>query len=162
MGSSIINDIQRRTEIMLDEIEKALESIQEDIIGQPQGNWPIWKQFYHLLYWLDFWFVDPENFKPPSFHVENLLDSKALSPSTFSKQQLIYYYASIMAKIKKYLAVVNMNELERSYEVRNQTRSRFDMMLGQFKHVSHHIGYICSEYRACTGHSIWAETKLGR
>jgi hypothetical protein len=159
MSSSIIIDIQRRTTIMLDEISRTLTSIQADVFRQPQGNWPIWKQFYHLLYWLDFWFVDPNDFEPPSFHVENLLDSKDLSHSTLSKQQLMTYFASIRAKIEQYAAGITLGELERSYEVRTQTRSRFDMMLGQFKHVSHHLGYICSVYRACTGYSIWTDTK---
>ena len=33
---------------------------------EPVDGWPLWKQFYHLLYWLGHWLVGPEVFREPS------------------------------------------------------------------------------------------------
>ena len=114
----------------------------------------MWKQFYHLFYWLDYWFVDPLPFSPPAFHEDHYMEPGVISPRVLAMQQLLSYYGEVKAHIERYLSDVTGDQLKKEYEVRGQKRFRLEM-IGQFDHVGHHLGYICATVRALTGHPIW-------
>jgi hypothetical protein len=157
LSDSIVEDISQRSSTLLSEIEKTIAAIDETIFVRNTGIWPLAKQFYHLLYWLDYWFIDPLSFVEPSFHEAHFMKAETPSPIVPSKRQLFDYFNSIKARINDYLSDLSIEELKRTYEVRGKVRSRLDMVLGQFTHVNHHLGYICATSRALTGRSIWQE-----
>ena len=152
---ALLEDIRKRSAVMLGLIEKTLRAVNDEVLAQPREGWPLWKQFYHLLYWLDYWFIDPLSFRNPAFHEEHFMQPEVVSPMALTKCQLVSYYDGIKARIDKYLSAVTGEEVQRQCEVRNQKRSRLDMMLGQYLHVGHHLGYICATVRAQTGEPIW-------
>lgn len=158
MGDATIRDVRDRAGGMTREIRQTLDAIDTETIRRPAAGWPLWKQLYHLLYWLDYWFIDPLAFSPPAFHEAHFMQPDAASPNSLTKAQLIDYLEAIRVRIERYLADITPPELERQTEVRGRTRSRLDMILGQFTHVAHHLGYICAVVRIKTGRSIWSDT----
>ena len=155
MSEGIVSDIRARTRRVLEAIERTLAAVSDDTMRRPPGGWPVWRQFYHLLYWLDYWFVDPLAFRAPGFHQDSLLSPEAGPEPALSKQELRGYHIEISARVFDYLDRLTESELCRLQTVRGGNRSRLDMMLGQFVHVYHHLGYICATVRTETGHSIW-------
>lgn len=161
MSDATVPDVRNKTESLLRRVGQALDAVDATTLSKPSPGWPLWKQFYHLLYWLDHWFVDPLTFVAPTFHEAHFMQPDAVSPRNLGKAQLVNYLEAIRTRIERYLADLTPQELERQYEIRGQTRSRLDMILGQFQHVYHHIGYICATVRAETGKSIWTEGSKG-
>jgi hypothetical protein len=155
MDDTIVRDTRNHADSLLSRVLKALTAVEEPVLLRPVDGWPLWKQFYHLLYWLDHWFTDPLSFVPPAFHEEHFLKPDAPSPVVPTKQQLLEYLGGIRERIDRYLAGATVLELAREQTVRGKIRTRYDMILGQFSHVNHHIGYLCATYRAETGGSIW-------
>jgi hypothetical protein len=153
MGEAIIGDIPNKTGSLLRAIHRRLGAVDAPTLMKPSPGSQLWKQFYHLLYWLDHWLVDPLSFAPPSLHEAHFMQPDAASPNAPTKAQPLGYLEVIGSRIERHLADITTHELERQSEVRGQTRSRLDMMLGQFTHVSHHIGYMCATVRAETGKS---------
>jgi hypothetical protein len=87
----------------------------------------------------------------PTFHEAHFMQSDAVSPRILDRAGLVDYLQAIRTRVERYLAGLTPQELERQYEIRGQTRSRVDMILGRFQHVYHHIGYLCATVRAETG-----------
>ena len=146
--------LRKRSGEMLDKIADTLRAVDEKTLAEPKDGWPLWKQFYHLLYWLEYWFVDPLSFSPPAFHEDHYMEPRVISPRVLTKQQLQGYHGEVKARIERYLSDVTGEQLQGEFEVRGQKRLRLEM-IGQFSHVSHHLGYICATVRALTGESIW-------
>ena len=161
MGDAVVRDIRSKSASLLQGIRRTIRAMDDETLAKPSSGWQLWKQCYHLLYWLDHWFVDPLSFAPPSFHQSDFMDPGIVSPIGLCKGQLLEYLGLIECRIEHYLGELSAEELQRQYEVRGRIRSRLDMILGQFSHVSHHIGYICATVRAVTGKSIWEDESRG-
>ena len=155
MSDATVRDVRNRSVTVLQEIRQALDAVDAEVLLRPVAGWPLWKQFYHVLYWLDHWFIDPLKFSAPAFHEVCFLQPDVASPKTLTKEHLLEYFGAIQTRIEQYLSDITPQELERQTEVRGQMRSRLDMILGQFTHVSHHIGCICATVRTETGKSMW-------
>ena len=156
MSEATVRDVQDKSLSLLRRLAQTLDAADEPTLLRPVAGWPLWKQFYHVVYWLDHWFVDPLGFVPPSFHKVHFMQPEVTSPTVLSKPELADYLSAVRNRIERYLADLTPAELERQYVVRGQLRSRLHMILGQHQHVYHHIGYICATFRSETGKSIWA------
>jgi len=102
-------------------------------------DWPIWKQFYHMLHSLDEWFINPVTFKEPSIHHPHFRTSDT-GPGKLTKGQLLKYFEEIRSRIEDYLSQLNSSKLEEPVGKGNLTR--LDLILSQFRHVMHHVGYL--------------------
>ncbi len=139
MGNQLIITLQKQTDVLLKNILVTLESCNDEIINKPSTNWPIWKQFYHLLHSIDEWFFNPLTFIEPPFH-QPYFRTSDIGPDKLSKQQLLDYFQTIKTKVSDYLQNITIELLEEIIEKINLTR--FDLMLIQFRHIMHHIGYL--------------------
>jgi uncharacterized damage-inducible protein DinB len=144
----MIPEIKNRTKAMLDSIAEALDSVDDETLKRPSLGWPVWKQLYHILYWLDHWFIDPLEFKDPDFHEAEFMETNENSSKTLTKAQLADYFLEIRQRIEKYVSDITIEKLMEEQKVRGDSRTRLDMILGQFNHVSHHIGYLRGLLRA--------------
>ena len=117
-------------------------------MGKSFPDWPIWKQFYHTLHSLDEWFIDPVTFKEPSIHQPYFRTSDT-GPGRLTKEQLLKYFGEIRSKIENYLAQLSVAQLEEPVGKGNLTR--LDLILSQFRHVMHHVGYLHCAIKSETG-----------
>jgi len=99
---------------------------------------PLWKHYYHALYWFDHWFAGPEQFLGAPFHVPGLENIDIPSEQAVSTEQLQQYYDTVAEKSRRYLD--ELTEQLLGEPVRNT--DRLGLILGQIQHVSLHLGNI--------------------
>lgn len=102
---------------------------------------PLWKHIYHAMYWFDYWCCTPRNYVGADFHCENLHSLDIKSEMTVTKEDLLRYYDVINAKTHRYLANLTDDKLNEVVADCNN-KSRFECILGQFRHVSFHLGNV--------------------
>lgn len=150
LSSSIIAIIQNQSGVLLENLQVTLEFCSESLMEKSFPDWPIWKQFYHMLHSLDQWFIDPSTFMEPSIHQPYFRTSDK-GPGKLTKEQLLKYFAEIRSKIETYLAQLSIAQLEEPVGKGNLTR--LDLILSQFRHVMHHVGYLHCAIKSETGES---------
>lgn len=150
MSDAIVRTIQSQSKVLLENIKVTLEFCNDEIMQKTKSNWPIWKQFYHMLHSLDEWFINPIEFIEPGIHQPHFRTSDS-GPGVLSKEQLHSYYSGIRSRIENYLSNVSIALLEEKIGKGNLTR--LDLILIQFRHVMNHIGYLHCSIRSETGDS---------
>lgn len=104
-------------------------------------NQPLWKHIYHAMYWFDYWCCTPENFVGADFHCENLHSLDIKSDIIVTQEDLLNYFEIIKSKTDNYLE--NLTEDKLNEVVENcGNKSRFECILGQFRHISFHLGNV--------------------
>ena len=89
-------------------------------------------------------------FSEPPFHKPHYRTSET-GEGKLSKQQLVDYFAEIDLRIKAYLKTITIESLREKNERMNLTY--LDLILIQFRHVMHHIGYLHLQIKNITGTS---------
>ena len=103
-------------------------------------NVPVWKHYYHALYWFDYWFAGKENFIGADFRVKDLENIDIPVNINITKEQLKDYYNKVAEKSKIYLH--NLTD-EMLYDQPKDCKSnRLGLILGQFRHAYCHLGNI--------------------
>lgn len=104
-------------------------------------NQPLWKHIYHAMYWFDYWCCTPENFAGADFHCDNLQSLDIESDIIVIQEDLLNYFEIIKSKTTDYLQ--NLTEDKLNEVVENcDNKSRFECILGQFRHASFHLGNV--------------------
>lgn len=104
-------------------------------------NQPLWKHIYHAMYWFDYWCCTPQNFIGATFHCDNLHSLDIKSDITIAQEDLLNYYEIIKSKTNNYLENLTDDMLNEIVE-NCDNKSRFECILGQFRHVSFHLGNV--------------------
>lgn len=124
---------------------------------------PIWKHVYHMLHSCDQWFINPNEYTEPDFHVSGLNSLDIPSEKVLSREQLSAYLESVRDKI---MAYVDSLTDERLYEVPAGCKlNRLGMILSQYRHFYAHLGNINATTIIATNkwpRVVNAEGKCGR
>lgn len=104
-------------------------------------NQPLWKHIYHAMYWFDYWYCTPQNFIGADFHCDNLHSLDIKSDIAVTQEDLMRYFEIIKAKTVDYLESLTEDKLNEVVENCN-SKSRFECILGQFRHTSFHLGNV--------------------
>jgi hypothetical protein len=113
------------------------------------GKFPIWKHLYHCLHSLDQWFINPNDYQEPSFHVENLNSLINKTEKKLTKIDLIKYFNQVAIKINNYL--LNLNDNLLLEKPINCDFNKISLIVGQVRHASYHIGFVHSFIYQLTG-----------
>ena len=104
-------------------------------------NQPLWKHIYHAMYWFDYWCCMPQNFIGADFHCDNLHSLDIKSDIAVTEEDLLKYYDIIKSKTYNYLENLTEDMLNEVVENCNG-KSRFECILGQFRHASFRLGNV--------------------
>ena len=103
----------------------------------------MWEQVYHALFWFNAWLRDWS--KPiayPEFHVKEALDIKRRNGAVISRGQMLGYLAKVRADYEAFAAGVTPASLLDREEAWGAKWSAADRLLGQVRHIQHHVGYL--------------------
>lgn len=149
MSSSLVEIITIQINVLFQNVQITLDEI-TDMQSVPKlSDMPIYKHVYHMLHSLDQWFTNPNRVIEPDFHVDNLNSLFVSSQKILTKEELQNYFISIREKINSYLAELTDGDL--SSKPDGCKFSRLSLILGQFRHLSYHVGLIHSFIREKTG-----------
>ena len=77
-----------QTERALWSVKNVMDCIPDTLWERPYCGMPLWKHLYHMLHSLDQWFINPEVYTDPPFHLPGLNDLDTPSPTPLSRQTL--------------------------------------------------------------------------
>ena len=110
---------------------------------------PCWRWAYHALHSADKWFINPEDYTEPAFHEEGLDNPDKPAKTVLSDEQLLSYLDGIEKKTYAYLESLSDEML---YECpKGCERTRMELILRQFRHISFHTGMLNGQTALATG-----------
>ena len=135
--NELVSNIRKQTEVLFTNAEIMLKTCNLDYI---LCDMPIWKHVYHMLHSCDQWFINPNEYTEPDFHVPNLNSLDIPSEKSLSREQLSAYLAKVKEKIMSYIDSLTDEQL---YEMPNGSVSnRLGLILSQYRHFYAHLGNI--------------------
>ena len=142
--------------IIVRQFEPAFRMLRALMDNCPKALWsqkniepPIWQQFYHVLYGLDYWFSKTrETFVAPQFG--SGINSVLGEPSTgvIEQTELLGYLDFVMKKAMDFIEEVPEEDLAVSSALYAKW-TNLDVMLEQLRHLQHHVGYMNRVYLKC-------------
>jgi len=134
---ALTQSIKKQTEIIFYNMEIAMKTCNwsEKICGTDA-----WRYIYHTLHSCDRWFINPEHFIEPSIHTPLLDKVDIKTDSYLSKEELWDYFEQVKHKTLDYLEHLSDEEL---YEKpKDCSRTKVELILGQYRHFMCHIGIL--------------------
>ena len=101
---------------------------------------PVWKHVYHTLHSMDQWFINPDEFEEPPFHIEGLNNIDVKSKRVLTDGQLYDYFNMIRKKTTDYMETLDDDMLLEKPAGSGHTR--LGLILGQIRHTYSHMGNI--------------------
>lgn len=137
MANELVKNIKKQTEVLFVNADIMLKTCNLDYI---LCDMPIWKHVYHMLHSCDQWFISPNEYTEPDFHVPNLNSLDIPSEKTLSREQLSVYLETVKNKIMAYVDSLTDDKL---YEIPIGCQSnRLGLILSQYRHFYAHLGNI--------------------
>jgi hypothetical protein len=133
----LVDAISEHTEALFQNVNAMLKTCDLDYILY---ELPVWKHVYHTLHSLDRWFINPNRYTEPSFHVDGLNSLDESSEKTLSRGELLDYFETIKLKLRDYISGLTDEQLSEPPE--SCERSRLSMILGAYRHLYAHLGNI--------------------
>ena len=110
---------------------------------------PCWRWAYHAIHSADKWFINPNVYEEPSFHVEGMDNPDNPCSVVLTDEQLLEYLDSVEKKTLDYLDTLTDDML---YEKPENCRfTRMELVLRQFRHISFHTGMLNGQTALATG-----------
>lgn len=122
-----------------------------DIINQcPEDCWsadddiaPVWQQVYHAAYSLNAWVRDlSKDVIAPAFHSPEAQQLVKGAGPVITREQMLEYLKKVHADCNSFLHGLTLESLTHEEEVCGRMWSPADRVIGQIRHVQHHIGAI--------------------
>jgi hypothetical protein len=140
------------------QIETTLEMLQRVIAECPAGTWTtdepslaIWQHAYHSLLGLSIWLRWPAPaIVLPAFHREGVDLQIGASPA-YAREIVEDYRQEVFQKVRSYFTLLTTENLTEELILRGIRFTRIDLILGQIRHVQHHVGCMHSQLRRRTG-----------
>ncbi len=101
---------------------------------------PAWRYVYHTIHSADKWFFNPYVFDEPEFHKAGMDNPNAPCDIELTDEQLLDYLEKVRKKTADYLDTLTDEMLGECPEKCDKTR--LELVLMQFRHISTHIGML--------------------
>lgn len=130
MRTSIDDSVARQTEILLANIRALLDL--RPGLALRQEEWDFDAQLFHLLTSMDKWFESPTGERAA------IVDDLRSARSRFSIDEANLYLRDLEGRIQAYLS----SRPDWESHTHDAPWSRLELVLGQFRHAMHHVGYL--------------------
>lgn len=110
---------------------------------------PAWRYVYHTIHSADKWFINPFIYSEPEFHIDGMDNPDNRCDLVLSDTQLLEYLDRVKCKTLDYIDSLDDNALRENPEGCRYTR--IELILGQFRHINHHIGMLNGQTVERTG-----------
>jgi hypothetical protein len=147
--ADMVSIMKRQLDGSLEMLEQAISHCPEDAWDTGSGTMaPIWEHAYHALFFLNVWLKDWRSERTyPRFHVKEALALEKVTGTRISRDQMKSYMVEVMGKTESFFASIEPGSLEEESEQWGKKWSVADRILGQIRHVQHHVGYINAALR---------------
>ncbi|MDF2544214.1 MAG: hypothetical protein K0S47_3932 [Herbinix sp.] len=137
MSKELVNAITRNTNHLFTSAEIMMQTCNMDFV---LCELPVWKHVYHLLHSCDRFFINPNVYTEPDFHVEGLNSLNEMSEKVLSREDLLQYLETVRIKTMQYLDSLTDDML---CDVPQGCKgNRLSLILSQYRHFYAHLGNI--------------------
>jgi hypothetical protein len=150
---NIVDIIKRHTKNSIESIDILFDTFSANDFEKSVNGFSIWQQFYHMINSMDRIFIDPESYKFPNFHVENINNLEYHFDKIYTKECLYDYFQYVKAQINDYLNNINENILLNKSNHKTINMTKLDHVLAQFRHIGFHLGYLHSCTKVMLGNT---------
>ncbi len=150
--ADIVTTLTRQLDCSLDMLGQGIDLCPDEAWTDDRRHAPVWEQLYHALFWFGAWLRDwsiPMEY--PEFHISEALDIKGAAGAVISKAQLRSYLAKVRADYAQLVAALTPESLLVPQEAFGRPWTMADRILGQIRHVQHHVGYLNAVLSATRG-----------
>ena len=136
-------------QIVIRQLQPSFKMLRQVIDSCPKSIWaqrnidpPIWQQVYHVLYGIDYWFSESkESFSQPDFgaEVNSVLGEE--SKDFIEQKDMIGYLEYVEEKAIIFISSLNGNLISSPSKLYPKW-TNLDVVMEQFRHLQHHIGYL--------------------
>ena len=132
---------------IMDQTNRSLWSLENVMHCVPSDDWdreycgmPFYKHIYHTLHSLDRWYINPECYQEPGFHMEGLNSLDTITHMVLDREALFAYAGEVFRKIRGYLGDLKEEDLLSAPP--GCPHTRFHLILAQHRHLDMHIGML--------------------
>lgn len=118
-------------------LETAIRTYERDT---PVCGSPAWRYVYHTIHSADKWFINPFEYNEPCFHKNCMDNPDNPCDVVLSDEELLSYLERVRKKTIGYIDTLTDKMLYEKPE--NCKYTRFELVLGQFRHISFHTGML--------------------
>jgi len=137
MSCELVNSIKKNTNHLFKSADITLQTCNLDFI---LCDLPVWKHVYHMLHSCDRFFINPNEYTEPDFHVDGLNSLDEMSKKVLSRDDLSRYLEQVRNKIMQYIDSLTDDML---YEIPTGCNgNRLSLILSQYRHFYAHLGNI--------------------
>jgi len=137
MNYELVNAIKKNTKHLFESANIMLQTCNMDFI---LCDFPVWKHIYHQLHSCDRFFINPNDYIEPDFHVDGLNSLNEISEKVLSREDLLQYLEKVRAKIMQYIDSLTDEMLCEVPPGCNG--NRLSLILSQYRHFYAHLGNI--------------------
>jgi len=110
---------------------------------------PCWRWAYHAIHSADKWFINPNDYTEPEFHVEGMDNPEKPCSKVLTDEELLNYLDKVEQKTYDYLDSLTDDMLYEKPEGCKYTR--MELILRQYRHISFHTGMLNGQTVLQTG-----------
>jgi uncharacterized damage-inducible protein DinB len=133
--------LRRNLHPTLDMLSNVVQQCPDDVWDAGDETAPIWQQAYHTLFWLNAWLRDwGREFAAPAFHTDEARDLVRGAAPVLTRSQIEEYMTYVYSGCEEYLDVLTADSLTEETEAFGQKYTVADRIVGQIRHVQHHVG----------------------
>lgn len=143
-------------EIICDQTNRSIWSLKNIINCIDDEYWnklycdmPLWKHIYHTIHSIDRWYINPECYNEPIFHVDNLNNLDIHTTHTLTRDEIYNYLEEVTQKVSNYL--LSMCDEELLHTPPKCKFTKFHLIMAQHRHLDMHIGMMMGFIIAETG-----------
>jgi uncharacterized damage-inducible protein DinB len=130
------------------QLEPTFQMIADVIDKCPESSWidarsgrPLWQQVLHALIGIQFWFRESsEAFIPPDFGQGSVPDLDEAPTFEVSKDTVRAYMQTMHARAEAFFDSLDDRRLLSTTSLYDKF-TYGDLILGQIRHIQHHVGY---------------------
>lgn len=135
--------LKRQLDCCLDMLAKAVELCPDGAWADDTEHAPVWEQVYHALFWFNAWLRDWDRpMEHPAFHIDEALDIKRRTGKIIERRQVLAYLAKVRADYESFMRGVDDGGLLAAAAAFGRRWTTADRIVGQVRHVQHHVGYL--------------------
>ena len=137
MNQELVDSLKKNTEHLFESANIMLQTCNLNFI---LCDFPIWKHIYHQLHSCDQFFINPNQYTEPEFHIDGLNSLNEMSDKELQREELSLYLEKIHIKIMQYLGALTDDMLR---EIPPGCKgNRLSLILSQYRHFYAHLGNI--------------------
>ena len=147
--------LRRHWEPTVAMLQQVIETCPETLWAEADGNLPIWEHAFHAVVWMDAWLrLAGEKFETAAFHCDAAVGMKPEAGPVVTQEQMRQYLKTVVTRRARFLDELTDAVLLERDGVMGDQFTRADRLLGQIRHVQHHVGCMCAILRRKTGKAV--------